>query len=292
MKKKLLVLLLLIIAFITFLGIKFFILDNQSDSGILKVLSSPNASIFLNNEAIGKTPFEDRIKEGEYLVKLIPEGNATDTASWQGKINVFRNTLAFIDRELGNSELSSSGVVFTVVKIASKPFSSTEGEISVESEPEGSIVYLDNDEKGMTPLLLTRIEKGDHELSVSAPGFFRRTQKINVEANYRINTTFKLAIDPAFKAVEEKDLQDATASATPTQSESTDKTSSSKNIIIADTPTGWLRVRTEPNLNASEAAKVKPGDKFTVIEEQAGWYKIRYLGRNEGWISATYTKVQ
>src|SRR3989338_6906073 len=123
MKKKLLVLLLLIIAFITFLGIKFFILDNQSDSGILKVLSSPNASIFLNNEAIGKTPFEDRIKEGEYLVKLIPEGNATDTASWQGKINVFRNTLAFIDRELGNSELSSSGVVFTVVKIASKPFS-------------------------------------------------------------------------------------------------------------------------------------------------------------------------
>jgi len=183
MKKKLLLLLALFTAFIIFLGAKFFILDKQSDSGILKVLSSPNASIFLNSEAIGKTPYEDRIKEGEYLIKLIPEGNATDTATWQGKINVFRNTLAFVDRELGNSELSSSGVVFTVSKIASKPFSSTNGEISIESEPEGSIVYLDNDEKGMTPLLLTNIEKGDHELSVSAPGFFRRTQKINVEPN-------------------------------------------------------------------------------------------------------------
>src|SRR3989338_1392161 len=291
MKKKLLLLLALFTAFIIFLGAKFFILDKQSDSGILKVLSSPNASIFLNNEAIGKTPYEDRIKEGEYLIKLIPEGNATDTATWQGKINVFRNTLAFVDRELGNSELSSSGVVFTVSKIASKPFSSTNGEISIESEPEGSIVYLDNDEKGMTPLLLTNIEKGDHELSVSAPGFFRRTQKINVEPNFRINTTVKLAIDPAFKAVEDESTQ-ASVSATPNPSGTSDQTTTKKNITILDTPTGWLRVRAEPNLNASEAAKVNPGDKFEVLEEQNGWYKIRYQGQNFGWISARYTKEQ
>ena len=55
------------------------------------------------------------------------------------------------------------------------------GEIEVETEPTGAIVYLDNDDKGVAPLILTDVPSGTHELSVFLPGFSRRTQKINID---------------------------------------------------------------------------------------------------------------
>lgn len=310
MKKKLGLLFVMLALFAGFIGVKFFFLDKQSTDGVLKVLSSPTTSIFINNNAIGKTPYEDKLKEGEYLLKLIPEGTATETASWQGKILISRNALTFVDRELGTSDLSSAGVIFNVTKMTTKPQSGDQGEISVESDPDGAIVSLDNDEKGIAPLVLSNIPKGDHELSVSTPGFFRRSQKVNVEAGFRINAQFKLAQDPAFKKVEEPSPQ-ASISATPaptgakvtvtpkvtptgkvTPTPTGSKSGSvGSTIVIADTPTGWLRVRTEPSVNASESAKVNPGESYKVLEEQSGWYKINYKGTSSGWISAQYTKV-
>lgn len=296
MKKKLVILGILILLFIGFIGARFFILDRQSDEGILKVLSSPTTSVFLNNNAIGKTPYEDKVKEGEYILKLIPEGTATSTASWQGKINIYRNSLSYVDRELGTSELSSAGVVFTITKMTTRAKSGDEGEISIETEPDGSIVYLDNDEKGIAPVILNDVAKGEHELSVYSPGFFRRSQKVNVEPGYRINASFKLALDPAFKKVElveEGSAKNSNVTPTPTsKTEKKETTSSGFIIVITETPTGWLRVRNEPSLNASEAAKVKPGDKFKVLEEKSGWYKINYQAKSEGWISAQYTKKE
>jgi hypothetical protein len=46
------------------------------------------------------------------------------------------------------------------------------GEIYVETEPQGAIIYLDNDEKGVAPLILEEVVQGEHELSVFLPGFF------------------------------------------------------------------------------------------------------------------------
>jgi len=59
-------------------------------------------------------------------------------------------------------------------------------------------------------------------------------------------------------------------------------------VLIKETPTGWLRVRMEPSTTATEAAKVNPGEKYPLLEEKGGWYKIRYSGDKEGWISAQY----
>lgn len=307
MKKKLALLFVMVILFLFFIAAKFFLLDKQSNDGILKVLSSPAASVFLNSNAIGKTPYEDKVKEGEYIVKLIPEGNATETASWQGKIKITRNSLSFIDRELGQSDLTSAGVIFTVAKMTTSASAPDQGEISVETEPDGSIVSLDNDEKGIAPLIMSNIPKGDHEISVSSPGFFRRSQKVNVEAGFRINAQFKLAQDPAYKKVDAASLTTTPAptdklspsgnitptptgklALTPTPGAGSKTTSFS--VIITDTPTGWLRVRTEPSTNASESARVNPGDTFKVLEEKEGWYLINYKDSLSGWISAQYTK--
>ncbi len=287
MKAKLIILLVLVLLFAGFVLIKFFVLNSQNDFGQIKVVSSPVASVFINNLAVGKTPFENKYKVGEYILKLIPEGTASDTASWQGKIKVYKNALSYVNRELGTSDLTSAGEIFTTTKMDKPPKSADYGEIYVETEPQGAIVYLDNDEKGVSTLIMQDVLKGDHELSVYMPGFLRRTQKINVDSGYRVNASFKLAIDES--SPESKNIG-VTGNNQPTASSgaNTQKTT----VVIKETPTGFLRVREEPSISASEEAQVKPGQKFNLLDEKSGWYKINYEDDKTGWISGEYVTKQ
>ena len=75
-----------------------------------------------------------------------------------------------------------------------------------------------------------------------------------------------------------------------TKSKLTKKTPAKKTVQILSTPTGTLNVRSGPNLSYSIVTKVKPGDKYTLLEEKTDWYKIDVNG-NQGWISAQYTKI-
>jgi hypothetical protein len=235
--------------------------------------------------AIGKTPFDEKYKVGEYLLKLIPEGAATETASWNGKINIYKNALTYVNRELGSSDVFSAGEIFTTKKMET-PSKNNKGEIYVETEPQGAIVTLDNDEKGVAPLLMTDVLRGDHELSVFMPGFFRRTQKINVDSGYRVNAEFKLSLDQSQKQIND------------IEKESTKSASAGKTMVtISSNPQGWLRVREDASIDATEAAKVKVGEKFEFLEEKPGWFKIKFSGNNdslesgeftEGWVSSEY----
>ena len=149
MKAKLTLLFIFFILFIGYVAVKFFVLDKKAANGQLKIVSSPTTSVFINNVAVGKTPFYDKYKIGEYILKLIPEGTATETASWQGKINVYKNSLTYINRELGSSDISSAGEILTVTKMDKPAKNANYGEIYVETEPQGAIINLDNDEKGI-----------------------------------------------------------------------------------------------------------------------------------------------
>jgi hypothetical protein len=298
MKSKLFLLFFLAILFAGFIGVRFFILDKQNALGKLKIISSPSATVFIDNVAIGKTPYEDKYKVGEFLVKLIPEGTATETASWQGKIKVYKNALTYINRELGSSDITSAGEIFSVTKMEKASTKGSQyGEVYVESDPSGAIVYLDNDEKGVGPLLLADVLKGEHELSVFLPGFFRRTQKINIEGGYRLNANFKMAIDQSQtpNLPKKDDQKEATKSATAST------TNNKTMITIKETEQGWLRVREEPSTDATESAKVKPGEKYELVDEQPDWYKIKFNGNKnglvsgsftEGWVSSAYSEKQ
>lgn len=260
-------------------------MSKETGFGKLKALSSPEASIFLNNVAIGKTPYEDKLKEGEYLLKYIPDGTASDTASWQGKIKIYKNTLTYVDRELGTSDITSSGVIFSIIKMESPPQNKDTGEIEIRTEPAGATVLLDNDEKGLAPLILTNVPKGDHELSVTSQNFFSRTQKINIDPGFRVIADFKLALDQSKKSIE-----DLTPTKAATSSASTTSSSKKPTIVVKDTPTGFLRVRTEPTVNASEAAQIKPGETYPLIETAPNWYKIEYEKGKQGWIAQQYAE--
>src|SRR3989338_11611043 len=287
MKGKLILLTLLLLGFGIFVFVKFYILDKQNVFGRVKVISSPVASVFMDNLAVGKTPFEQKYKVGEFMLKLIPEGTATETATWQGKIKIYKNALTYVNRELGSSDVTSAGEIFTSTKMEKAPKNGDLGEIYVETEPQGAIIYLDNDEKGVAPLILSEVGKGDHELSIFMPRFIRRTQKVNVDPGYKVSAMFKLSIDQS---------AGSTVAAGNKQAENKEATESAKTtkstILIKDTPTGFLRVREEPSITASEEAQVKPGDTFDLLEESIGWYKIEYEKGKQGWVYSQYAEKQ
>lgn len=292
MKKKLWFLLALIVLFGVFILLREVVFKKDANMGRIKIVSSPSAGVFIDSTAVGKTPFEQKLKEGEYTVKLIPEGITSDTVSWQGKVRINRDSLTFVNRELGSSDISSAGEIFTVSRMEQKPKNGNSGEVLVETEPSGAIVYLDNDEKGVSPMLIQDVVKGDHEISVFLPGFFRRTHKINVDGTFRTNTSFKLAIDQTKKDIDqlrqekqkERSEKEASASAAAKEKENEGVTQ----IVIQDTPTGFLRVRQEPSTSATEIAKVNPKQKYPLVEETDGWFKIKVEDGKEGWVSSDY----
>ena len=281
--KKIYLFLILVVLFVVFLLFKSFSLSVSNQFGVLKVVSSPKASVFLNNVNIGRTPYEDKLKVGEYLIKLIPEGEATQAASWQGKISIYKNTKTYVNWELGSSDYTSAGEILSTFPAKGRTHKKNSGVIQIETDPQGAIVYLDNEEKGVSPLILENVLIGDHEISVYLPGFFRRTQKINLDEGYQVEAKFKLAIDQTsefYKKQQEEKNKEGSISAAIKKDY----------LIVKENELGFLRVREKPTIYSSEAARLKPGDKFEILEENQGWYKIEYEKGKTGWVSSLYVE--
>lgn len=301
MKNKLILVIVLVIGFLAFILIRFFIQDQQNAEGRLKIESSPAAGVFLNDVAVGKTPFIDaNLKIGQYKVKLIPEGKDTKTVSWEGTVVVYKNTMSYISRELGTSELTSAGEILTVVKMKESPNGPT-GAVKIETEPPGAIVFLDNDEKGVSPLELIDIPSGDHELSAFLPGFFRRVSKIKVEKGFELQANYKLALDQSHKTLPEalekqKQKKQATEEAKPTsvaEEEASDEatiTAGSK-VEILDNDLGYLNVRAEPSVSGDIVTKVNPGETYKYTKSENGWYYITLDDGSVGWVSGDYVEI-
>ena len=61
-------------------------------------------------------------------------------------------------------------------------------------------------------------------------------------------------------------------------------------IKIQPTGLGFLRVRDNGATSGKEVGRVNEGLEFDVLEEKSGWYKIKYEGEKEGWVSGSYAK--
>lgn len=279
MNKKALVIIISIVLVVIFGGYRFFVSQTKGLGGI-KIVSSPTASVFFNDRLVGKTPYEDKHPVGEHVLKLIPDEGATQASSWQGKVNVNSSVLTYVNRELGISELLSGGEILTLEKIPQG-----EAQLAVFSQPDGSTVLLDGQEKGVTPLLLKDISISEYDVSVTSPGFISRTVRTQVTSGFKLSVDFQLALagDTA-KLTDES----STASGILKEGELV-KTL----VLIKDTPTGFLRVRSGPSTSYKELSKVEPGKNYQMLEEKGEWYKILYEEDKEGWISGRYaSKVE
>lgn len=281
MKGKLKLIGILTIAFCIFIVVQLLFSILSKKEGRLSVASHPGAAVFIDNVMKGNTPFENVFKEGEYMLKIVPDGVATGAASWQKKVSVYTGSLTHVDVQLESTDIASWADVYWVTK---RGMFDKKGGMQVQTEPAGALVYIDNDEKGISPMTIDNITADMHELSVFSPGFSKRSKKIKITPGFDLHAFIKLAIDPSQKAkysVPDK-IVEATSAAQLKEPANT--------VKILDTPTGWLRVRDEPTLAGSESARVNPGQRFELLEEQTGWFKIRIDGQKEGWISDQYAQ--
>lgn len=310
MKRKLIFLFIILIIVIIVFVIYKVVSDQTPKLGALRIKSDPSVTIFLDNKHIGRSNYDDKVAEGEYTLKLTPETTVTSTSSWQGKIKVYRNLLTYINAQLGDSEFTSAVDVLWLEKITSKL-----SDLTVITNPDGASISIDGESKGISPVTIPNVESGDHTIIVMSPGFVTRTIKVKTTSGYKLIATIKMAL--AAKSLE-ADLS-ATTSAiasvsgqikskiipTPTINlkitpklilSGTISPTIKQNvllpekpyIIIKDTPTVFLRVRSDASVNASESGRVKPGESYSIKDTKNGWYQILFDGINIGWVSGQY----
>ncbi len=273
MKKLLLIFsLLLTIGGIGFLAFKGF--SPSKRRAAVQFGASPRARVVINGQEAGYTPYEnDKMSSGEISFRLIPEG--MESRVWERSLYLNPGTKTIIDREFSDDAEKESGEIVFLEKITNKDRAS----LMVISDPNSAAITVDGEMRGLSPLGIDDIGEGEHRIFVSLPDYKSKEVMAKAMNGYRLVAEVKLA---------REETEIATESGEVAEEEEGEMTE--PYVVINDTPTGWLRVRLEPSTSASEAAKINPGEKYRLLDEKAGWYKIAYEEGKEGWISGTYAE--
>ncbi len=276
MKRLILFLAPILLGLIVFLTFLFFYSSSKSGNGALQVTAVPVSNVYLNGKLMGKTPLclcegKAMVATGTYSIKLVPLAG-DNLQPYEDSVSITKGTLTVVDRTFGAGEFSTGSIITLVVLPQIKT-----AQIFVTSFPSGVQVSLDGNASGVTPLLIKSATESDHELLLSKTGYADKTVHVHTVAGYQLKAQITLGIAQK-NATEAANFENA--SLTPV---------AKVKVVILDTPTGFLRVRAEPSLNASETAQVKPGDSFDFVDEQDGWYEIAVSGKN-GWVSTQYAQ--
>lgn len=235
------------------------VLGVRRNSG-LSILSEPqDATVYLNGKEVGKTPYEDKnLDTKDYTIRLDKEG-----ASWQGKVGLTPGTVSVINRSLAYDLASSAGEILTLDRGKG---------LTVISNPTEADIEIDGKSYGKTPVTID-IAGGEHTILVSRANYLKRSIRANLPVNYNLVVSVDLALSEA----------DLTTIATPVVTQTPE-------VLVKDTPTGFLRVRDRASLNGKEITQVKPGDKLVLLEEQGAWDRIRLSDGTEGYVSSSYVE--
>lgn len=268
MKRLLFAVCCLLVAGFLISGRTAFRLPSRSQAvGGLQVLSTPQAVVYLNDEDHGQTPIKVELKPGEYTVKL-----ESGSKTWRGKIKVNPGVLTVVNRELSENEDLQSGEVITLER--------GQG-LAVISDPGQVQVLINGEEKGTTPLVVSKIE-GDQTVVLKSPGFIERMVKVRPREGYKLNLNIKLA-----KEIVSDLLSPPPAAFSPLPAAEP----SGPYIIVSETGTPFgLHVRSGPGLNHSVITDIKPGEKYPILGEEKDWVNIRLADGREGWVAARYVQ--
>ncbi|MBU1322633.1 PEGA domain-containing protein [Patescibacteria group bacterium] len=255
----------------------------------LSVSTTPQATIFLDGEHLGQTPYyNEKLKPGDYVLKIVPESSGQALNPWEGRVTLSPGILTVVNRELGLTQDSSSGEVLSFEPSADKKATS----ISVVTTPDGAVVNLDGEPKGFAPISLDNTTEGDHILLISSPGYQDKTIKAKTVKGNKLIVSVQLARAVAVPIVDDEPQQEATPAASPKASPKTGSAATpAKPYVTIDSPdTGWVRVRAEASTASEELTKVDHGESFPLVDEQSGWYQIEYATGKNGWISGKYAE--
>ena len=231
----------------------------KQKSGI-SILSTPQeATVFLDGEEVGKTPFENKnLAVKQYHVKI-----EKDKAVFQSSVKLTAGTVVVVNRDLAEKQASSSGEILTLERGRG---------LTIISNPTDSEVEIDSKIVGKTPLSIN-VDIGEHTILVSHPNYLKRSIKATLPKDFNLTVSVDLALSEA----------DLTTISAPVITQTPE-------VIVKETPTGFLRVRDKASLSGKEIARVNAGDTLVLLEELEGWDRIRLPDGTEGFVSSTYVE--
>lgn len=241
-------------------------------SGI-EIMSNPPAKVYLDGKEAGMSPYKNTsLKPGGVVVKLV-----NSKGQWERKVELKNNVNTVIKWEFGDNEKESGGYVLSMEKTGD----SKRAGLLVNSQPDKTAVSIDNEIKGYAPTKLEDIGEGDRQLSLSFPGYKNINVFLKAIKGYELTIDANLAKEPV-----KQEEGATTTEITPMPAVN------SRMALILETETGWLRVRESASSGSAEVARVNPGGKYKVLEENGDWVKIEISSNKSGWVSAKYVEIQ
>ena len=137
----------------------------KPNNAAIQVTSNPTgASVFLDGSYKGTTPSSgyldiSDLSPGTYTIRLTSSGY-TDYST---EISLSRNQVATISADLTKKYVPSEY-----------------GALSLQSNPAGAEVYLDNGYKGITPLTLQGVSIGSHTILIKEDGYSEYSGDVNI----------------------------------------------------------------------------------------------------------------
>jgi len=262
------------------LSLKIFVLDYKTPNlASLRVESIPQATVYLGGKNLGQTPIlTEKLLVGEYQLRLVPvQSIGNQYLPWETKVRINGGSLTFVSRELGPTDEDSAGQVLTLENAASQK----SAEVVIVSTPDGSSVFMDAVEKGKTSIIITDITPGDHTFTVTQPGYSDQVIRGRIVAGYRLNALVKLKKITDLAQIQSRPTAELVASS------SAQSPPQKPYVVVKDTPLGFLRVRFEPDLTATEVGKIYPGEEYSFVESSGDWVKIKGATIS-GWAAQTY----
>ncbi len=230
-------------------------------AGIL-IKTVPESNVYVNGNLLGRTPINTTFKAGNISLKMVPDDLENKLVPYETDLNLFSGIKTVIKWNFGELPEFSSGSIVSFERNNIK-----EASLVVVSTPDNLQVSLDGVSKGFSPVKISSITPGEHQLEVKSSGYIDQALVVRPQTGYKLTVFVKLAKVPELPEI---------------------KTIPERFVEILSTPTGFLRVRSEPGGKGLEVAKASPGDKFLLLEEdpETGWYKIEL-----GWISNEFSQI-
>lgn len=279
------------VVIILVIGVILFVISISRKAGAgFSVETSPTATVYVNGEQVGRTPYKAIREAGEIVVKLVPDSFEKPLAPYEAKVTLTSSVETYLRRDFGENEDLSSGATISFESIGGKS-----AELAVISIPDSANVRINGVSSGTTPFKTETVTTTEQQLTLQFPGFVEKSFSIRPQVGYRLTAFIKLAPSTEVLGTTIFATPEATSSLAPTPTPAP-KTSF---VQILSTDTGYLRVRSGPGSGYSEVGKVEPNKKYPFIEkdEKSGWFKIEYqvastsVVAKVGWVSNQYAKI-
>jgi hypothetical protein len=151
----------------------------DSKRGSLSITSNlPDAVVYINGMEIGRTPLTVPDQDpGYYQIMLKHEIGIPETKTVTVKAG----------------EMTEVHVDMGLVYRDPGPLPKNSGSITATSLPSGANVYLDGDFRGTTPLTITNVAAGSHNLLLTMPGYLDARETVQVETGSTVQVSVTMS---------------------------------------------------------------------------------------------------